>query len=112
MLERRFPVKLIEFSIRRGSGGSGLHKGGDGCIRKVQFLKPLTASILSERRTLQPQGLAGGGAGKRGKNYLIKKFGTPEEKIIDLGAKNTIKVDVGDIFCIETPGGGGFGKNQ
>jgi len=110
ILERRFPVRLVEFSIRKNSGGDGLFKGGNGVIRKVQFLKPMIMSILSERRTLEPQGTKGGKNGKRGKNLFHSKPGTPEAKIIDLGAKNTIHVEPGDIIEIRTPGGGGYGS--
>jgi 5-oxoprolinase (ATP-hydrolysing) len=109
ILETRFPVRLLEFSIRSNSGGDGLFKGGNGVIRKVQFLKPMIMSILSERRTLEPKGAKGGKNGKRGKNLFHSKPGTPDHKIIDLGAKNSIFVEVGDIIEIRTPGGGGYG---
>eukprot|EP01125_Pyxidicula_operculata_P019466 TRINITY_DN7073_c0_g1_i1.p1 TRINITY_DN7073_c0_g1~~TRINITY_DN7073_c0_g1_i1.p1 ORF type:complete len:1297 (-),score=340.42 TRINITY_DN7073_c0_g1_i1:11-3901(-) len=111
IFERRFPIKVLEFSIRRNSGGEGVYRGGDGAIRKIQFLKPLTISLLTERRTLAPQGLKGGKPGKRGKNVLIKNYREPNERIIYLGGKNMVPVDAGDVVCIKTPGGGGYGQN-
>jgi len=105
VLERHFPVKLLEFSVRRNSGGDGKFRGGDGVIRKIQFLKPLVASILSERRVLRPKGYGGGKNGKRGKNLLIKNGG----QVIDLGGKNVVHVEIGDVIEIHTPGGGGYG---
>jgi len=111
-LERRFPVRLVEFSIRKGSGGAGHFNGGDGVIRKVEFLRPMIMSILSERRVLAPNGYGGGKNGKRGKNYLHKKIGPSDFKIINLGPKNSIPVEVGDIFEVRTPGGGGYGPPQ
>jgi len=112
ILERRFPVRLVKFSIRRNSGGDGQYKGGNGVIRKIQFLKPMIISILSERRTLAPNGAKGGHNGKRGKNLFHSQPGTPNAKIIDLGAKNSVIVETGDIIEIRTPGGGGFGVPQ
>uniref|UniRef100_A0A6B2KY66 Hydantoinase B/oxoprolinase domain-containing protein n=1 Tax=Arcella intermedia TaxID=1963864 RepID=A0A6B2KY66_9EUKA len=110
ILERRFPVKLLEFSIRTGSGGSGKYVGGNGVIRRVQFLKPITVSILSERRVLAPNGICGGENGKKGKNLLYQNFGKNNQKIINIGGKNTVNVDVGDVIEIRTPGGGGYGS--
>lgn len=110
ILERRFPVQLLQFAIRRGSGGDGKFRGGDGAIRRVKFLVPMTMSILSERRVLHPRGYDGGKDGKRGKNLLIRSYGTPSQKIINLGAKNTVPVQPGDVFEVYTPGGGGYGQ--
>jgi len=110
ILERRFPVRLVEFSIRRNSGGDGEYKGGDGVIRKVLFEKPMIVSVLSERRTLAPNGANGGSNGKRGKNLYHSKPGTPQAKVIDIGAKNSLPVEAGDIIEIRTPGGGGYGQ--
>jgi 5-oxoprolinase (ATP-hydrolysing) len=106
ILERRYPVLLREFSLRRESGGKGTFNGGDGLMREVEFLEPLNAAILSERRIYAPYGLAGGGSGQCGKNLLIKKDG----RTIDLGGKGEVKVDIGDRLCIMTPGGGGYGE--
>jgi 5-oxoprolinase (ATP-hydrolysing) len=105
ILERRYPVILREFSIRRESGGRGRFNGGDGLIREIEFLTPLRAAILSERRVYAPYGLDGGHPGKRGKNLLIQKDG----RTVDLGAKNEIRAKPGDRIRIMTPGGGGYG---
>lgn len=106
VLENRFPVRLEEFSIRVNSGGEGKYQGGDGVIRKIHFLAPMTASILSTRRLINPQGLQGGKEGKKGINYIIKSNQTQEL----LNYKDTVLVDKDDVFVIETPGGGGFGE--
>jgi 5-oxoprolinase (ATP-hydrolysing) len=106
VIERRYPVRIREFSIRKGSGGDGLHRGGDGITRTIEFLKPLKVSILSERRgPYAPFGLAGGGAGKLGRNSLQK----PDGSLSDLGGKVSLDVVPGDILTIQTPGGGGWG---
>jgi N-methylhydantoinase B/oxoprolinase/acetone carboxylase alpha subunit len=75
ILERRYPVLLRRFSLREGSGGKGRYRGGDGVIREIEALRPLTMSILSERRVLHPYGIAGGEDGKCGRNFVIKKNG-------------------------------------
>jgi len=107
ILERRYPVILREYSVRQGSGGEGLYKGGDGVIREVEFRKDnMICCILSERRCLRPKGLNGGGDALPGKNYIILKNG----KTISLGGKNQITVNSGDRIRILTPGGGGYGK--
>jgi len=106
ILERRYPVLLREFSIRRGSGGRGKFNGGDGAIREVEVLKDnFTLGILSERRTYAPKGLNGGHPGEKGRNLLIKADG----RIINLTGKNSIKVNKGDKIRIITPSGGGYG---
>ena len=105
ILETRFPVRLEEFAIRRGSGGSGLFRGGDGVVRKLRFLKQMSASILSNRRRIAPFGLAGGGAGLAGRNWVERTDGAIDE----FGATATVEMAAGDCFVIETPGGGGFG---
>ena len=106
ILERRYPVMLREFSIRKNSGGSGKFRGGDGLVREVEFLEPLNAAILSERRVYHPYGLSGGESGKRGLNLFIRKDGT----MLHLGGKNEIRAEPGERIRIETPGGGGYGK--
>jgi 5-oxoprolinase (ATP-hydrolysing) len=108
VLETRFPVLLEEFSIRRGSGGDGANRGGDGAIRRVRFLEPLTAAILSNHRRTAPFGLAGGEDGAVGDNRVERTDGTAEP----LGATAEVEMGVGDIFVIETPGGGGFGAKR
>ncbi|MBC8115782.1 MAG: hydantoinase B/oxoprolinase family protein, partial [Candidatus Saccharimonas sp.] len=110
VIERRYPVRIHEFAIRRGSGGAGNHRGGDGIVRQVEFLKPLRVSILSERRgPYAPFGLHGGEPGQLGRNTL-QRAGSAE--VIDLGGKVSLDVQAGDVLTIETPGGGGFGLRQ
>jgi len=105
VLEWRFPVLLEEFSIRRGSGGRGRWRGGDGVLRRIRFLEAMTASILSNRRVVAPFGLAGGGDGLPGRNYVLRHDG----KQVPLGPTAAIEMNPGDVFVIETPGGGGYG---
>ncbi len=104
ILESRYPVLLREFSIRKGSGGAGLYRGGDGLIREIEFLKPLNVAILSERRVYPPYGLEGGEPGALGQNLFLKRDGSQ----MDLGGKNEIKAQPGDRIRILTPGGGGY----
>nr|MBC8219579.1 hydantoinase B/oxoprolinase family protein [Pseudomonadota bacterium] len=108
ILERRYPVMLREFSIRKNSGGSGKFIGGDGLVREVEFLEPLNAAILSERRVHRPYGLNGGESGKSGRNLFFRKDGTT----LFLGGKNEIHAEAGERIRIETPGGGGYGKSD
>jgi len=105
ILERRYPVLLREFSIRRESGGLGRFTGGDGLVREVEFLAPLNVAILSERRVFAPYGMDGGESGKKGVNLFIRKDGAA----INMGAKNEIQAQPGERFRIMSPGGGGFG---
>ncbi len=110
VIERRYPVRIHEFSIRHGSGGKGLHRGGDGIVRKIEFLKPLRVSILSERRgPFAPFGLAGGEPGALGENSLQRPG---NDEIVDLGGKVSMDVSIGDILTLRTPGGGGWGKGN
>eukprot|EP01119_Soliformovum_irregulare_P023980 TRINITY_DN8499_c0_g1_i3.p1 TRINITY_DN8499_c0_g1~~TRINITY_DN8499_c0_g1_i3.p1 ORF type:complete len:1241 (-),score=304.27 TRINITY_DN8499_c0_g1_i3:47-3769(-) len=107
ILERRYPVLLREFAVRRGSGGVGRHCGGDGAIREVEFLKNnFSLGILSERRVFAPRGMDGGADAQKGKNILIRADG----RMINLGSKNSVKVHRGDRIRILTPGGGGCGS--
>jgi 5-oxoprolinase (ATP-hydrolysing) len=106
VLEWRFPVLVESFAIRRGSGGVGKHRGGDGAIRRIQFREPMTAAILSGHRRVPPYGMAGGGAGAVGHNYVLRKDGSR----IDLAGTGRVEMQAGDVFVIETPGGGGFGR--
>ena len=108
ILETRFPVLLEEFSIRQGSGGEGKFRGGNGVIRKIRFLKDMNAAILSSHRKLPPFGLKGGMPGECGKNTLIHRDGS----IIEVGGQAEIKLKSGDVFVIETPGGGGYGEKE
>ncbi|MFB2971672.1 hydantoinase B/oxoprolinase family protein [Aerosakkonema sp. BLCC-F183] len=105
VLEWRFPVVLENFYIRQNSGGNGLHRGGNGVIRRLRFREKMTAGILSGRRVVAPFGLHGGEAGTVGKNYVQRQDGTVEE----LGSTAVVEMNVGDVFIIETPGGGGYG---
>jgi 5-oxoprolinase (ATP-hydrolysing) len=106
VLEARFPVLVERFAVRRGSGGVGEHRGGDGAERVVRFREPMTAAILSNRRATSPFGVAGGGDGGKGRNRVRRADGGFE----DLPATAEVQVAAGDAFIIETPGGGGFGK--
>ncbi len=106
VLEWRFPVLLEDFSIRRGSGGKGGWRGGDGAVRRVRFLEPMTAAILSGHRIVPPYGMAGGKPGKVGHNYVIRSAG----KAVELKGADKIEMKAGDVFVIETPGGGGYGE--
>jgi 5-oxoprolinase (ATP-hydrolysing) len=105
VLEVKFPVLLETFSIRRGSGGAGAHRGGDGAVRRIRFLEPMEAGILSNRRYTAPFGLAGGGDGARGVNRIERSDGSTEQP----GATASTHMEPGDVFVIETPGGGGYG---
>ena len=105
VLEARYPIRVAEFAVRRGSGGRGRHRGGDGVIRKLEFLEPMRAAILSNNRTTRPPGLAGGKPGQPGSNYVLHPDGTRT----DYGAVAEFPVAAGDVLVIETPGGGGYG---
>jgi 5-oxoprolinase (ATP-hydrolysing) len=105
VLEWRFPVRVEEFAVRTGTGGAGLFRGGDGAIRRVRFLAPMTAVLLSDRRVVAPFGLAGGQPGAVGKNWIERADGRCEP----IGARAQVEMQSGDIIVIETPGGGGFG---
>ena len=105
VLETRFPVILREFSIRALSGGVGEHRGGNGMIREVEFLKPLTVSLLTNRRSKGPYGIQGAQPGKCGINELIKTDSTEE-----LPNVCEIQVQPGDRLRLQTPGGGAWRK--
>ena len=106
VLEDRYPVRLREFSIRRGSGGDGRFQGGDGVIREFEFLDALEVSMLTNRRTTPPFGLLGGGPGRAGRN-LLQRVG--ESAWTELPSAATIEVQRGDVLRLETPGGGACG---
>jgi 5-oxoprolinase (ATP-hydrolysing) len=108
VLELRFPVRVEEFAIRRGSGGQGRFRGGDGVVRKLRFLEPMTATILSSSRRTRPYGLAGGGPGKSGCNTLVRADGGE----VELKGNDEVVVEPGDMIVIQTPGGGGYGPVQ
>jgi 5-oxoprolinase (ATP-hydrolysing) len=106
VLEQRFPVRVRRFAIRRGSGGHGAHRGGDGIVRDIEFREPMQAAILANRRRVPPFGLHGGEAGQCGRNYVVRADGRVEE----LPATAAVGLGIGDRFVIETPGGGGYGR--
>jgi 5-oxoprolinase (ATP-hydrolysing) len=101
----RFPVRLESYEIRRGSGGRGRHRGGDGVIRKLRFLEEMTLSILSNHRIVPPYGMAGGEPGMLGHNWIERTDGT----ITEMSGTDTGPIHPGDVWVLETPGGGGFG---
>ena len=100
-LEHHYPVRVRRYRIRRGSGGAGRHRGGDGLVREYEFLAPARVTLLTERRRLAPPGLAGGAAGAPGRNFLNDG---------PLPGKVALDVGPGDRLRIETPGGGGYGE--
>ncbi|KQX25076.1 MULTISPECIES: hydantoinase B/oxoprolinase family protein [unclassified Sphingomonas] len=106
VLEWRFPVLLEAFEVRHGSGGAGRHRGGDGIHRRIRFLRPMTATILSNRRRVPPFGLEGGEPGQPGRNSVRRADGSVEE----VGSRQSVEMREGDAFVIDTPGGGGFGR--
>ena len=106
VLEWRFPVLLESFAIRPDSGGAGRQRGGDGTVRRLRFLEPMNAAILSNRRRVAPYGLDGGAPGRTGRNHVERTDGRVEE----LASTDETAMAPGDVFVIETPGGGGFGR--
>jgi 5-oxoprolinase (ATP-hydrolysing) len=100
VLEQRHPVRVVELSIRRGSGGTGRWSGGDGLVRELELLVPMRVSVLSERRDRAPFGLGGGGDGRRGRNVIDGR---------EVGGRAEVDVRAGAVVRIETPGGGGYG---
>ncbi|KFZ02962.1 hypothetical protein V502_11347 [Pseudogymnoascus sp. VKM F-4520 (FW-2644)] len=109
IFEKRYPCILREFSLREGSGGVGLHPGGNGVVRDIEFLVPVQCSILSERRSHRPYGLEGGGRGALGRNDWVRQ-GEDGESRVNLGGKATVKMSKGDRIVINTPGGGAWGS--
>jgi 5-oxoprolinase (ATP-hydrolysing) len=105
ILEFRFPVRLESYAIRPGSGGAGRWHGGNGGVRRIRFLEPMTAAILSNNRLYPPFGMAGGLPGACGRNRVERADGSVEE----LGHIGKTAMGEGDVFVIETPGGGGYG---
>ncbi len=106
ILEARFPVLLREFAIRRGSGGAGLHRGGDGVVRRLEFREPLSGALLANHRRVRPFGVAGGEPGAAGCGELRRESGA----VVPIGATASFEVAPGDVLTILTPGGGGFGQ--
>ena len=108
VLEWRFPVRLDSFGIRHGSGGRGAYRGGDGVERRIRFLEPATAVLLANRRRIAPFGVQGGTPAAAGRNWIERAEGTREE----FGATHQASMRPGDVFVIQTPGGGGFGEKK
>lgn len=107
-LERLFGLRVLRYGLRTGSGGTGLYHGGDGLVREIEFLTPVTISLLTERRSSGPYGLHGGEAGLPGCNTLVHSDGREEE----LPGKCVLQLEAGDRLRIETPGGGGWGEEK
>jgi 5-oxoprolinase (ATP-hydrolysing) len=109
VLEARYPVRLRQFRIRQQSGGAGRRRGGEGVLREIEFLRPLTLSLLTQRRgQYPPYGLSGGASGACGQNALHRRDGTAEH----LTALAQVEVQPGDVLVIQTPGGGGHGSSS
>jgi 5-oxoprolinase (ATP-hydrolysing) len=106
VLEWRYPVRIDGHEIRRGSGGKGKWHGGDGATRRVRFLEPMTAAILAGHRRIPPYGMAGGEPGEVGANWVERADGSRTN--LSFADETTMGVD--DVFVIESPGGGGFGR--
>lgn len=105
VLERRFPVVVRTFGVRRGTGGRGRRRGGDGAIREIEFLRPASVSILSQRRLVAPPGAAGGEAGACGRQWIVRRGGTAEA----IPGVAAVELSAGEAIRVETPGGGGWG---
>jgi 5-oxoprolinase (ATP-hydrolysing) len=105
VLETRFPVRVDAFAIRRGSGGEGAWRGGDGIVRELRFLEPMTVTVLSSHRVIPPHGMAGGHPGATGENSIRRSDGTVER----LQGNDEAAVGPGDVFILKSPGGGGYG---
>ncbi|MBM4180063.1 MAG: hydantoinase B/oxoprolinase family protein [Betaproteobacteria bacterium] len=105
ILEQQFPVRVERFALRRGSGGAGSYRGGDGVVRRLRFLAPMHANLLALRRRVAPFGLGGGEAGLPGRQWIERADGGHE----DLPGIAAFELLAGDVFVLETPGGGGYG---
>jgi N-methylhydantoinase B len=106
-LEYSYPFHVTEYSIRRGTGGTGGHRGGDGIVREIQLLSDAEITVLSERRAFPPYGLFGGGPGAVGRNITVQD-GKPMER----PGKFSLSLKKGDRIRVETPGGGGYGEES
>jgi 5-oxoprolinase (ATP-hydrolysing) len=107
ILEMRYPVRLEEFSIRRGSGGAGEFRGGDGARRRIRFLRPMEAVVVASRRNVAPHGLHGGADGAPGRQWVERAGGSRTDIP---GNAGLARLDAGDVLVVETPGGGGWGR--
>jgi len=108
IFEHRYPVWLNKYAVRPNSGGAGTFKGGNGIIREMTFLEPVSLSVLTQHRKFGPYGLKGGAPGKPGEQWVIRKNGQREK----LNAVDGRELEKGDKFLIETPGGGGFSESK
>ena len=108
VVEWRFPVRVESFALRQDSGGQGKFSGGNGVVRQLRFLEPMTATILSSHRETEPYGLNGGLAGACGENSIVTKDGATRI----LKGNDEVQVEAGDMIIIKTPGGGGFGAPE
>ena len=106
VFELRYPVRLEQFAIRRGSGGAGAHRGGDGSVRRIRFGEPMTLAVVASRRDVAPFGLEGGADGAAGRQWVERADGSRTV----LAGRDRAELGAGDVFVIETPGGGGFGR--
>jgi N-methylhydantoinase B/oxoprolinase/acetone carboxylase alpha subunit len=106
--ERSFPMRVLRYGLRRGSGGGGAAPGGDGVERDLLVLADATVSLITERRTTPPWGLAGGAPGAVGENWLLP--GGDESRAERLPDKCTVRLTAGDVLRMRTPGGGGWGS--
>jgi 5-oxoprolinase (ATP-hydrolysing) len=105
VLELRYPVRVERFGVRRGSGGAGRHRGGDGAVRAIRALESMSVTFVGSRRIVAPFGLDGGAGGATGRQWIEKRNGT----LVPMSGTDHVKVEAGDLVVIETPGGGGFG---
>lgn len=105
VLEWRYPVRVDSFAVRTGSGGDGRHRGGCGVVRRIRFLEPMTAALLTGHRRVPPYGMAGGAPGELGENHVERADGT----VSRLGGVDAVDVGPGDVLVMSTPGGGGYG---
>lgn len=108
VLEHRYPVRLERFAVRRGSGGAGRWRGGDGAVREIAFLAPMSLSVLSQHRVEAPYGMEGGAPGERGRQRVVRANG----EVVELSSVDGCEVGPGDRLVLETPGGGGWGSSR
>jgi N-methylhydantoinase B len=106
-LEYAYPFRVRRYEIRRGSGGAGRQRGGHGICREMELLAEAQVTLMSERRRFAPYGAAGGEPGQKGRNSFLR-----EGEITELPAKTTLTLKAGDILRVETPGGGGYGRED
>ncbi|MDP9348391.1 MAG: hydantoinase B/oxoprolinase family protein, partial [Gemmatimonadota bacterium] len=106
VVEHRYPVRVERFAVRRGSGGEGIWRGGDGAVRELTFLEPMSLSVLTQHRVERPYGMEGGDPGFAGRQRVVRASG----EVVELGPVDGVEVEPGDRLILETPGGGGWGR--